>query len=88
VDLEGIRRIKEAVESELLELQGVTGVDIGNKMIRGKPTHTLAIRVYVDCKRNVSAEQQIPAQIQGVPTDVVERDYELHRGPEGPGGKT
>lgn len=80
MDLEEIRRIKEAAEAELLKLPGVTGVDIGFKTVRGKPTDVMAIRVYVDRKRNVPAEQEIPTQIQGVPTDVIERSYGLHHG--------
>ena len=86
MDLEQIRRIKEAAEADLLKLPGVTGVDIGPKIVDGKETGDLAIRVFVDTKQDVPAGQQIPAQIQGVPTDVIERRYRLH-GAHGQGGK-
>ena len=76
--LDEIRRIKEAVEAELLRLPGVTGVDIGPKIVKGKKTDIMAIRVYVEKKRNVPAEIAVPKEISGVPTDVIERRFVLH----------
>jgi len=57
---------------------GVTGVDIGPKLVNGQPTAQTSIRVYVEKKRDVPPEQAIPKEIQGVPTDVIERRYVLH----------
>ncbi|MFN2109708.1 MAG: hypothetical protein ACK2UI_08610 [Anaerolineae bacterium] len=82
-----VRRIKQEVEQALLKLPGVTGVDIGEKMVGGLPTGELAIRVYVAEKKPTDAvpvPEQIPAKIQDVPTDVIQRKYELHSGAMAP----
>jgi hypothetical protein len=82
-NLDEIRRIKEQVEAELLELPGVVGVATGYKIVGGNRTDTLAIRVYVKEKKDVPAGDAIPKQIQGVPTDVIERRFVLHPGQAG-----
>lgn len=74
-----IRSIKEKKEDELLALAGVTGVDIGPKLVKGKRTAETAIRIYVEKKKkNVSKTQAIPSSIDGVKTDVIEAKFELH----------
>jgi hypothetical protein len=73
-----IKVIKEKAEMQLLQLPGVNGIDIGPKITKGVVTSELAIRVYVDKKHDVPAAETIPEQIDGVPTDVIERQYELH----------
>ena len=70
-----IRRIKKMVEMELLAYRGVTGVDIGYKTVSGKKTDILAIIVYVANKHDVSPEETLPAEIEGVTVDVVQRSY-------------
>ena len=40
--LDEVRRVKEGVEKELLTLPGVTGVDIGKKIVGGEKTDELA----------------------------------------------
>jgi len=77
-NLDEIRRIKTEVEAELLKLPGVTGVDVGYKYVGGKQTDTLAIRVYVEEKKDLPKEDAIPKQIRGIPTDVIERRFVLH----------
>jgi hypothetical protein len=77
-ELEEILRIKQEAEPELLKLAGVTGVGVGYKVVSGQRTGQLAIIVYVRHKGEVPAEQMVPEQIQGVPTDVVERRFTLH----------
>ncbi|MBN1857387.1 MAG: hypothetical protein JW846_10610 [Dehalococcoidia bacterium] len=77
-ELSELRRIKEEVEAEILALPGITAVDIGVKYVGGKRTAITAIRVYVRKKKDVPPEQTIPAKIQGVATDVIERDFVLH----------
>ena len=72
-------RVKQAAEAELLARPGVTGVDIGFKEVGGKPTGTLAIRVLVAEKKAVPKTQLIPSTIEGIPTDVIERKFELHQ---------
>jgi hypothetical protein len=76
-----IKRVKASVEKDLLQLDGVTGVGIGEKITDGKRTGENCIRVYVkkkEPKSKVSKEQMIPDNINGIPTDVVEREFELH----------
>jgi hypothetical protein len=72
---------KERAEQELLKIPGVTGVDVGYKEVGGEPTGVIAIRVLVKQKKptsRVPKEQRIPAEIDGHPTDVIERRFELH----------
>ena len=70
-------RAKERTEAELLKRPGVTGVDIGFKEVNGEKTNTVAIRVLVEKKRDVAAKDRIPETIDGYPTDVIERKFEL-----------
>jgi hypothetical protein len=72
-----LRRAKEAIEKHLLNGPGVTGVEIGFKEVGGKRTDQLAIRVLVRKKRDVRIEERVPESIEGFPTDVIERRYEL-----------
>lgn len=81
--LDEIRRIKRAVEKELMKLPGVTGVDVGPKIVKGKKTDIMAIRVYVEEKKDVSKEISVPKEIQGVPTDVIQRRFVLHSDQKG-----
>ncbi|WP_151524518.1 hypothetical protein [Serinicoccus kebangsaanensis] len=79
-----IRPTKEQVEDELLALDGVVGVDIGEKISDGEPTGEMSIIVYVEEKRapsRVAKSQKVPAEVGGVPTDVQELVIELQAGP-------
>lgn len=76
--LDEIRHIKQEVEAKLMNLPGVTGVDVGYKYICGKKSDILAIRVYVKEKKVTPEEEAIPREIQGIPTDVIERRFVLH----------
>lgn len=70
--------IKERVEAQFLAAPGVTGVDVGYKEVGGQATDQVAIRVHVATKTDdIPADQRVPAEIDGVPTDVLERRYEL-----------
>jgi hypothetical protein len=72
---------KQRAEEELLKIPGVTGVDVGYKEVNGKPTGVVAIRVLVAEKKpptKVSKAERIPEEIDGHPTDVIERRFELH----------
>lgn len=76
-----IRSVKASHEDRLLGLPGVSAVDIGKKLVKGKATEETAIRVYVEKKRprkEVPAAEVIPAEIDGVKTDVIERKIVLH----------
>jgi hypothetical protein len=49
-------------------------VDVGYKYVNGQRTDQIAIRVLVAKKKpNVAAKQRVPAEINGIPTDVIER---------------
>jgi hypothetical protein len=70
--------IKERVEAQFLGAPGVTGVDVGYKEVGGQATGQVAIRVHVAAKTDdIPADQRVPAEIDGVTTDVLERRYEL-----------
>ena len=72
---EELRQIKKRAERELLKLPGVTGVALGHKTVGGRKTEIRAIVVYVERKGDLAAADQIPASIEGVPTDVVQRTF-------------
>lgn len=76
--LEEVERVKRRVEQELMRRPGVTGVAVGHKESGGRSTGVPAIVVFVEHKREVPAEEAIPPEIEGVPTDVVERRFVLH----------
>ena len=70
--------IKQRVEAQFLGAPGVTGVDVGYKEVGGQATDQVAIRVHVAAKTDdIPADQRVPAEIDGVTTDVLERRYEL-----------
>lgn len=70
--------IKEQVESEYLGWPGVTGIDVGYKEVGGRQTDQIAIRVHVSEKKTeISDAQRVPSEIDGVITDVLERNYQL-----------
>jgi hypothetical protein len=73
-----IRPIKQSAEVDLLKRKGVTGVDIGKKIVKGEKTEELSIRVYVEQKKDVPEKERIPKEIQGVKTDVIQRKFALH----------
>ncbi|GLZ36277.1 hypothetical protein Lesp02_84640 [Lentzea sp. NBRC 105346] len=77
-DRNAIRPIKRRVEDEFLSRPGVIGVDIGEKITGGRPTGRAAIVVYV-CAKGPNHPLQIPASVEGIPTDVVAESIVLHR---------
>jgi len=67
--------VKEAVEADLLSRPNVVGVGVGTKRKGGQETGQVALIVMVDRKipaAQLAPEETIPAEIQGVPVDVVE----------------
>lgn len=75
-NLDELKTIKQAIEAELMERSGVTGVDIGPKYVNGEKTDEIVIRVYVAQKKGVSKYDAIPREIQGIKTDVIEAKFE------------
>lgn len=75
MDEKEIARIKERAEVELLKIPGVHAVGIGSKDVAGKPTGEICIKVFVTRKKalgDIPPNERIPADIDGVPTDVYE----------------
>jgi hypothetical protein len=72
-NLEDVIRQKEAAERALMKLKGVSGVDVGFKYVAGKRTDEVTIRVLVkEKKANVAPDERVPAEINGIKTDVIE----------------
>jgi hypothetical protein len=70
-----VRAVKDRVEPQLLALPGVVAVSVGRKVIGGTVTTQRAIVVAVRRKiarHLVDPADAVPAEIDGVPTDVVE----------------
>ena len=73
--MESLNSLKKAMQSELLKKKNVTGVGVGYKMTKGKPTDKLCLVVLVRKKVDVAqleAQDVVPKDIQGVATDVIE----------------
>jgi hypothetical protein len=67
--------IKDRAAAALLRQPGVTAVGLGSKEVGGVMTGEPAIKVFVKVKRapgDVPPAQLIPADFEGVPTDVIE----------------
>jgi hypothetical protein len=73
--LERIRRIKRANEKALLAKANVVGIGIGFRQRSGKRTDEIAVLVMVEKKvpaLELSPQDLIPSEIDGVPVDVLE----------------
>ena len=58
--------------------QGVVGLEVAPRLVAGKPTGVVSIRVHVIRKRSpdkLHPEHRLPAQLEGVPIDVIESRY-------------
>ncbi len=76
--LDEVMQIKAEVEPDLIKLPGVTGIDVGYRIVAGKPTDVLSIRVYVSNKAEALKKLKIPTEIRGIPVDLIERTFVLH----------
>jgi hypothetical protein len=92
-----LQRAKRAAARRYLKrprdssLSNIVGVGIGSKIERGQFTDTQAVRIYVAVKLDagsVSKELLIPAELEGVPTDVVEIGRPLPAGEAFPAPRT
>lgn len=75
-----IRPVKEAIEDELIAKAGVVGVDIAEKETDGVKTGELSIVVFVEeklPKTRLRKADMVPAEIDGIKTDVQELTIEL-----------
>ena len=70
-----LKTTKDTYESSLLTKQFVNGVGLGLKQRQGKLTDEPCVQVFVEQKfedKDLSKEDMVPANIDGVATDVVE----------------
>ena len=70
-----ITEVQDKHVAALMALDNVVGVAPSLKMKAGKPTHRWSLTVFVETKlpkAKVSKGSLVPAQVEGVPTDVVE----------------
>jgi hypothetical protein len=68
----------ESVRDEWMQRPGVTAVDLGFKWSSGQMTHSLAIRVHVNKKKDrseLTEEELFPEQIDGLAVDIIEATY-------------
>ena len=68
-------RIQKQIDDKLLKLNGVVGVDVEYKRVKGMKTDTFCIAAFVKKKLAVEelpANESIPVKIEGIPTDVIE----------------
>lgn len=79
-EVAGILPTKLAVERKLMQVPGVTGVDVARKRVKGKETRIPAILVFVAKKGKYAPENEIPPFIEGIPTDVEEAVFAPHVG--------
>ncbi len=69
------KTLKKKVSTKLRSIPGVVGVGVGYKVVAGRTTKKLCIRVYV--RRKVDEEklrrsELIPTELRGIETDVIE----------------
>ncbi len=67
--------IKERAAAQLMQLPGVNGVGLGGRVRGGERINELVLKVYVTTKRppeQLDPAELIPAQFEGIPTDVAE----------------
>ena len=65
--------VKERHREKLMRLPNVTGVGVSRKVVDGKPTDGLAIKVYVSKKvekEQLAEGECVPEEIEGIRTDV------------------
>lgn len=73
-EIQGIRTASQ-LDDKLLKCKGVIGVDVDYKEVKGEKTDKFCITVYVKnklAKEELSADEVVPAEIEGIQTDVVE----------------
>lgn len=75
MSFEQMKQAKEYFHAAAMMIPGVHGTSIGVKRVQGKPTGELAICVHLSRKRSLASvpqDQQIPTEVDGFPTDVIE----------------
>jgi len=75
IDFDRIRAVKKNAQARLRSIPGVHAVGVGAKVVGGERTTEPAIIVFVVQKRSrseIPPEEVVPAEIDGVKTDVIE----------------
>ncbi len=75
VDYDTMKQEFDRVKDAWMARESVTAMDIGYKMVDGRQTTQLAIRVYVKQKLpldQVPPRERIPNEVGGVPVDILE----------------
>jgi hypothetical protein len=70
----GRKPLARSPSKEEIVRRNIVGVGLGRKLVDGKPTRRMSVRIYVQQKLHedlVPKELRIPAKIGGVPTDVI-----------------
>jgi len=78
--LKEIEEIKEKNFDKLRAYPNVTGVGVGFKVMGGKRTEEVCIRVYVSKKlplKELRTEEVIPTEVEGIPVDIIEATFEI-----------
>ncbi|UCG26268.1 MAG: hypothetical protein JSW55_09890 [Chloroflexota bacterium] len=73
--MDDAKAAKQEYQQELMGKENVVGVGVGYKVVGGETTDIPCVIVFVQRKvtaESLSAEQMVPADVQGVPTDVIE----------------
>lgn len=71
---QALRNVLAKYEAALLAKRHVVGCGIGRKEVRGRPTETHAVVVFVERKRplaSLTVDDRIPPELDGAPTDVI-----------------
>ena len=69
------RELVQRAAARLAKLPGVHNIGIGGRERAGQPTGQLVLKVFLEKKRkpeDINPSEMIPAEIEGLPTDVVE----------------
>jgi len=75
ISVDQVRAIKAKYEQELLSKPNVVGLGIGYREVEGQMTDQVGLIVMVRRKvprAQLAPQEVIPAQIEGIPTDVRE----------------
>jgi len=73
--MDDVKAAKQQHQQELMGKPNVVGVGVGYKIVGGERTEIPCVIVFVRRKvraESLSAEEMIPAQVEGVATDVIE----------------
>ena len=73
IDIEEIKAVKRRYGDSLKALPHVKSLGIGPKIRGSRPTGEMSVKVYVDEKvdeEELSEGDQIPPDLEGIPTDV------------------